>query len=286
MITYKTCSKVSKTSIYEGFQIGFSDYIIPTKTTEEDFFHRFFGPEGNKLEYSFIALDGSKPIGVILSGLKMYEGIKTMRCGALAIHPDYRGQKVSQTLFALHKEAAIQHNCKQLFLEVIVGNNRAIQFYRKLGYEKVYDLRYFQLHDYSISMLSNACSNESKIQEISFTTFKDKIKNDWLHFHINWQNDLDYMEQTDTNTYFGAYHNNKLIGCLCINNAGKISFLYTSPSYRQQGVALSLLQTAYKMLQLTTVSISFPNNASLEGFAKKIGFIKSEIEQFEMYHFL
>ena len=30
-----------------------------------------------------------------------------------------------------------------MFLEVIVGNDRAISFYRKKGYEKVYNLFYY-----------------------------------------------------------------------------------------------------------------------------------------------
>ena len=50
-----------------------------------------------------------------------------MRCGTLAVHPNYRGVGVSQKLFELHKEA-LQNECKQLFLEVIVGNDRAIRF--------------------------------------------------------------------------------------------------------------------------------------------------------------
>lgn len=62
-----------------------------------------------------MALDGDKSIAVILGGIKDYESIKTMRCGTLAVHPDYRGMGVSQHLFELHKEEAVQNGCKQLF---------------------------------------------------------------------------------------------------------------------------------------------------------------------------
>ncbi|HDR7489227.1 TPA: GNAT family N-acetyltransferase, partial [Bacillus pacificus] len=140
MIQYKRCSEVNIDLVYGAFRDGFSDYIIKMEVSKEDFIKRFFGAEGNSLEHSFLALDGDKPVGVILSGIKVYESIKTMRCGTLAVHPNYRGIGVSQKLFELHKEEAIQNECKQLFLEVIVGNDRAIRFYNKLGYEKVYDL--------------------------------------------------------------------------------------------------------------------------------------------------
>ena len=78
------------------------------------------------LEHSFLALDGDKSVGVILGGKKDYESIKTMRCGTLAVHPNYRGIGVSQKLFELHKEEAVQHGCKQLFSSQ--GNDRAIHF--------------------------------------------------------------------------------------------------------------------------------------------------------------
>ena len=54
--------------------------------------------EGNSLEHSFLSLDGDKPVGVILGGIKIYESIKTMRCGTLAIHPKYRGIGVSKVI--------------------------------------------------------------------------------------------------------------------------------------------------------------------------------------------
>ena len=52
--------------------------------------YNVFGSEGNLLEHSFLALEEGKPVGVILGGIKDYESIKTMRCGTLAVHPNYR----------------------------------------------------------------------------------------------------------------------------------------------------------------------------------------------------
>lgn len=66
-------------SIYEAFTDGFSDYIINVSLAKEEFVRRFFGPEGNTLENSIIAFDGHKPIGLNLGGIKIYEGIKTLR---------------------------------------------------------------------------------------------------------------------------------------------------------------------------------------------------------------
>ncbi|EJQ44576.1 hypothetical protein IEE_02766 [Bacillus cereus BAG5X1-1] len=279
MIQYKRCSEVSIDLVYEAFKDGFSDYIIKMEVSKEDFIKRFFGPEGNMLEHSFLALDGNQSVGVILGGIKVYESIKTMRCGTLAVHPDYRGIGVSQKLFGLHKEEGIQNGCKQLFLEVIVGNDRAIHFYNKFGYEKVYELSYYNLND--VTKIINKDFKDIEVKQIEFQPFKFGIQK-WLNFHINWQNDMDYIEKTN-NTFYGAYVDNDLKGSICVNEQGKISFIFVDKDYRNIGIATQLLQVASKELKLSRLSIGFPNNSLLEGFLKKCGFEKNALEQYEMY---
>ncbi|ASI78007.1 GNAT family N-acetyltransferase [Bacillus cereus group sp. MYBK71-2] len=279
MIQYKRCSEVNIDLVYGAFRDGFSDYIIKMEVSKEDFIKRFFGAEGNSLEHSFLALDGDKPVGVILSGIKVYESIKTMRCGTLAVHPNYRGIGVSQKLFELHKEEAIQNECKQLFLEVIVGNDRAIRFYNKLGYEKVYDLSYYNLKD--MTKIINKDCKGIEVKQLNFPTFKVEIQK-WLHFHINWQNDMDYIEKTN-HTFYGAYVDNDLKGSICMNEQGKISFLFVDKDYRNRGIGSRLLQMARENLNVSSLSIGFPNNNLLEGFLKKTGFEKNALAQYEMY---
>ncbi|MGH0429708.1 GNAT family N-acetyltransferase [Bacillus hominis] len=282
MIQYKRCSEVSIDLVYEAFKDGFSDYIIKMEVSKEDFIKRFFGPEGNSLEYSFLALDGDKSIGVILGGIKVYETIKTMRCGTLAVHPEFRGIGVSQKLFELHKEEAIQNGCKQLFLEVIVGNERAIRFYNKLGYEKVYDLSYYNLNDFTKIMDKDY--KDIEVKQLEFQIFKVEIQK-WLNFHINWQNDIEYIGKT-RNTFYGAYVDNELKGSLCVNEHGKISLIFVDKGYRNIGIATRLLQVASEELKLSSLSIGLPNNGLLQGYLKKCGFEKNALAQYEMYHSL
>jgi len=280
MIHYARCTEAAMELTYEAFRIGFSDYIIPMKMTQEDFVKRFFGPEGNQLEHSFIALDGGEPVGVILGGVKLYEGRKTMRCGTLAVHPAYRGCGVSKELFARHKEEAIACGCTQLFLEVIVGNDRAIHFYRKIGYRKIYDLSYYQLKD--LSGLAAAHVEGMEVRSLSHDQFEREVQR-WLHFHMNWQNDFDAIRLSEHNSCLGAYLDEKLVGGICVNRNGKISFLYVDHAYRGRGIATAMLGEGSRMLNLAGLSIGFPNNHWLEGFLLGKGFDKDKFEQYEMY---
>src|SRR5690625_862666 len=280
MIQYKRCSEVEIDLVYEAFQVGYADYMIKFDISKGDFIKRFFGLEGNSLEHSFIAMSNHEPFGIILGGAKNYEGIQTMRCGTLAIHPEFRGMGISHKLFELHKEEAILNGCQQLFLEVILGNDRAIQFYKKLGYEKVYDLSYYKLKD--VSQLKINSDEDIEIRQIQFNEFRQET-NKWLYFHMNWQNGIDYMEKIVSNTYYSAYFNTELVGCLCIDASGEISFLFVDKEFRGKGIASLLIQTAVKKLQLLDLSIGFPNNSLLEGFLKKLHFEKDLLTQYEMY---
>ncbi|MGG1400326.1 GNAT family N-acetyltransferase [Bacillus salipaludis] len=279
-ISYQRCSEVEDHFIHQAFQDGFSDYIIKMEISELDFIQRFFGTEGNARETSFIAFYEQQPVGVILGGIKNYESIKTMRCGTLALHPDFRGQGISQKLFELHKEEAAKHGCKQLFLEVIVGNDRAIHFYKKLGYEKIYDIVYYSNQDLS-GLKMASIKSEAIIRSLDFNDFQTHSQK-WT-YHINWQNDIDFLEKLSHNYYFGAYLNEELVGCLSINSNGGISFLMVDKGVRGQGIATLLLQTACKNLHLSKMATGFPNNSLLEGFFKNHGFQKGNLAQYEMY---
>ncbi|MBS4174506.1 GNAT family N-acetyltransferase [Bacillus sp. FJAT-49736] len=283
LIKYQRCTKVDMDLIYTAFSKGFSDYIIKMEIPKDVFVKNFFGPEGNSLEHSFIATYDGEPIGVILGGIKLYEGIKTMRCGTLAISPDFRGKEVSKKLFELHKEEAISQGCKQLFLEVIVGNDRAINFYKKLGYEKIYNLPIFSLGD--LSQLPETKKPENvTLQKISFSDY-EKATEKW-DYHINWQNDVDFIRAADNYHFYGAYVGNEMVGCLSINGNGRISFLMVEKSQRRQGIGLALLNQASKDLNVKTMSTTFPNNHQLEGFFKRSGFTRNALSQYEMYYLL
>lgn len=278
MINYVCCNKVDMDIIYRGFTVGFSDYIVKLEMTKEVFVKQFFGPEGNELNHSFIALDGEEPIGLLLGGIKNFDGIKTMRCGTLCLHPDYRGKGISFKLFTLHKQDAIESLCKQMFLEVIVGNDRAIQFYKKMGYEKIYDLTYYSTNDIEwVKEMDREC----KIREIEFSdilAFSDEICN----IHINWQNDFDYIKKSTGVRCFGVYDGEELVSGVCIRG-NKISFLWTTPAKRQLGYAMNLLKHIYSALNLDKLVINFPNNSSLYGFVKHNNFVKEQLSQYEMY---
>lgn len=283
MISYKRCSEVGIDLIYDAFQIGFSDYMIKIQVPKEIFESRFFYTEGNSIDQSFIALDKNEGVGIVLGGIKDYEGIKTMRCGTLAVAPQYREKGIGQRLMKLHKEEAIKHKCKQLFLEAIEGNDRAVSFYKKLGYEKIFKLTYFSLTELNALDKTNKLGvniKQTDIKELKLV--REKIKD----IHINWQNDIEYIEKSKNQITIGAYINEKIVGIISVNENTRINFLWVENGLRHNGIGTNLIARTVKELKLSKVTIGFPNNASIQGFINHIGFKREDIAQYEMYHTL
>lgn len=280
MITYKKCTEVSMDHIFKAFSTGFSDYIIKFNMTQDVFEKRFFYTEGNSTEYSFAAFHDNDPVGVILGGIKNYEGIKTLRCDTFAIAPDYRGTEISKKLFQLHEHTAIENHCRQLFLEVIAGNDRAIKFYKKMGYDKIYDLSYFSLEN--LNALNKYNINMMDVKPIGISMFENSLEN-LKDVHINWQNDIDYIKKSPDTVLYGVFQDNRLIAALCINDSGRVSCIWVEKSKRNKGTAAALLNKACRELNLSKLNIGFPNSNLLEGFLKKIGFKRETIAQYEMY---
>lgn len=280
MFTYKKCSEANEDAIFEAFQLGFSDYIIKLQLPKGGFFKHFFGPEGSNLEYSFIAFDDEQPVGLILGGIKVYEGVKTIRCGGFCIAPDYRGTEISSKLFNLHRNLALDNNCKQMLLEVIVGNDRAINFYKKKGYKKAYDLVYYchnKLSEFNGDLPEGIIVKRIDIDALQ--NLRSKIKD----IHINWQNDLDYVRKIEGQVHYGVYENTDMIGALSIHSSGRINFLWVDSKLRNKGIGRGLIENAVRELNLKKLNINFPNNYSLEKFVQTLNFTKDAISQYEMY---
>ncbi|CAM4027699.1 GNAT family N-acetyltransferase [Cohnella lubricantis] len=280
MITYSACTDVTMRQIYDAFQSGFADYPVQFNMDMDTFAARFFGPEGNELDRSFIALGPDGPVGLILGGVRRFDGLKTMRCGTLCIAPDYRGLGVSQRLFELHKQAARDAGCDQLFLEVLKENNRAIRFYEKQGYQIQETLEYY--NGLTASLPTEEPLHSYAVEEIShneLAAFRDSLPNS----HINWQSDPPFYAASDREALLAVYSEDRqTIAMVAMSASGKTNFLWVDPAQRGQGLGRWMLQQAAAKHQAEKLNVCLPVSAALDGYFRKLGFEKQPVEQYEM----
>ncbi|MBO1263973.1 GNAT family N-acetyltransferase [Proteiniclasticum sp. SCR006] len=282
---YVNAQEVGREKIYTAFQKGFSDYRIRFHMTQEEFFERFFGSEGNELSASYVALDGENPVGLVLGGVKDFNGVKTMRCGTLCIAPAYRGKGVSDALFSLHERSAEEIGCRQMFLEVIKGNDRAISFYEKKGYSRIYDLRYYAVDRRVLLEEKARLSEELTMRGMSIEEFFS-VKEQVGEVHLNWQTDFQAMKITEDIHYLGVYRKERIIGACAYRTSGKICFIWVHKEERLQGIGASLLQEIARKTLGEKIQMSFSNHMGLWGFVHRLGFREEKLSQYEMVRLL
>ena len=279
MLRYIKCSEVELNDLVTVFNTGFSDYVIQLKMTEEILNSRFLNIEQNQLENSFIAYDDQKPVGLILGGYKIYEGIKTLRCGTLCVDPNYRKLGVATKLYELHKQLAIEKGCQRLYLEVIQENDKAIRFYLKHGYSIINDLEYYS--HLNPQILNSSIPNEVMIQESNLEHLEIFHQNN-IKTHLNWQNDFDYMRFFSQLKHYKLMIKEAVIGLISILPQGKIFYVWIEPKYHKLGYGKSLLAYVVNQFSLTKLSISFPKDIDMISFLTHVGFTKDSISQYEM----
>lgn len=280
MITYAVCTDVSMSQIYEAFKTGFADYPVQFNFDVDAFAARFFGPEGNEPDRSFIALGPDGPVGLILGGVRQFDGKRTMRCGTLCIAQAHRGEGVSQRLFELHKQAARDAGCEQLFLEVLKENGRAIRFYEKQGYRIQDTLEYY--NGLTASIAPGEPPAAYAVEEIAhseLTAFRESLPD----CHINWQSDTPFYAASDREALLAVYGaGREPIAMTAMSPSGKINFLWVDPERRGQSLGLFMLRQAAAKHQAEKLNVCLPGSAGLGEYFLKLGFEKQQLEQYEM----
>lgn len=283
MIQYVKCSEISDDFTYEGHEISFRDYIIPHQLDKAKFIEMFFGPEGNQRDLSYIALKDGKPVGVVLGGMKNLDGVPTMRCGSLGVSKEMRGTGIAQELMSRLEKEAKDRDCKQVFLEVIVGNDRAIKFYKKLGYKKIYDISYYAIPKKELLKNIKGTNNEISIEKIDFKHI-EALRRSLKSLHMSWQSDIEYFKDLPC-SHYGAFLDGKLIGAISYSKS-RIFFLWVEESYRLKYVSDTLLKEMCKTMEAEMISTSSVNNASFQSYCIHKGMKENDLHQYEMYKWL
>ena len=168
---------------------GFSDYIIPLGLSPEVFQKRILERDGNQLEHSFIAYHGERPVAIWLNGLKTIKKKTVMRCGGLAVDPQYRRLGIAKALYDAQLSYAKSLNINCLMLEVIQGNQPAITLYKSFGYQTVGEIGYFQKEE---------AGQDEPLVEIDQVAFERRYIQQGEYI---WQQDHTVMRQAEARYY-------------------------------------------------------------------------------------
>jgi len=274
MLDIRLATEVEDQVIFDAWCEGYSDYLHKFKLELSTFITRYVENESVR-EYSYVAFDDDKPVGLMLGNIKEYDGIKTMRCGGFAVIPSHRRLGVGKALFDQHLALGAQHDCKQLYLEVLKENERALGFYRSVGYRSVYDYR-----SYVLKSKMTTTRLDVDVQIIDFDLVRE-IRESLTEFHLFWQGEMFVLEHFKDLISYGIFKDGEVVAVINLKPNGLVNFIWTRNDMRLKGLAKHLLIHAASKLNGVNLSAVASNNYAYEGFLRHLGF-ESQFEQHEM----
>lgn len=143
MLQIKRLSECTLEEAVRAWNAGFEGYYFPMQLTIESFLHRVVG-EGLSPSLSIIAFYHDEPVGIVLNGIREFQGTLIAWNGGTGVAPAFRKTGVGTTLMEAALDIYQEAGVELATLEAISENERAIALYQKFGYEIVDELEYLQ----------------------------------------------------------------------------------------------------------------------------------------------
>lgn len=252
---------------------AFADYEISIQWTEETLLQKM-RIEDIDLSLSAGAFDDGTLAGVILTGAD--QGNRRVWDGGTGVLPAYRGQKLTERMFAYILPQLKQRGAKLMLLEVLEHNTGAYKIYERLGFTTTR-----LLHAYK----GNISTSKSATYEIEPLSQYDA---DELLNLCDWQPAWQQMNQRITNR-------GDAVTTICIKADGKVA-AYThydaaarrvhqfavAKQHRRKGMGAALFQHIASESADPWLIINIDAGCeATNGFLQAIG-LEQHISQYEM----
>ena len=275
---FLTLEQLPFSVLHQGFLSAFSDYSVKMEMSEIELSARL-----QRIAYrpllSAGALDDKTFCSFIFTGIGNFNGLKTAYNGGTGVIPSYRGQQLGIKTYEYLFERFSQHSIKQCLLEVITDNHKAVQLYKKLGFQTS---RLFKCYSLGQKLLPTAAAIPLQINQAELIDWEKYLP--FCTTQASWQNTFSAIQRDMTQeTILEAYSKTTLIGFISFNDRnGKISQIGVSPAYRRAKVGSNLILAAQRLSQKTPAILNVDEADQIScSFFKKLGF-NNPIDQYEM----
>lgn len=129
--------------IINCFNKAFADYIVPFQVEMEPMRRRWYSCRVD-YDLSYGVFAGHQLIGFMMTGIGDWLGKKTAYNSGTGVIPEYRGQRMVQQLYDVAIPRFRRLGIEQCLLEVIVGNDRALKAYERVGFTRQRRLKCFK----------------------------------------------------------------------------------------------------------------------------------------------
>jgi ribosomal protein S18 acetylase RimI-like enzyme len=252
MYKIENLSHISLQEVYMCFSQAFFDYEvqIDRSTFENMVKRRAYNPE-----LSFGAFANGKLVSFILNGIDSFNSVITAYDTGTGTVPEHRKKGLVQQIFhhsiPFLKEAGVQ----QCLLEVIRHNKKAVDLYKKMGFEITRNFNYFVQSMDEIHILNITVPEEITMHEIS--AGEAEILTDARDFEPSWQNSFKSIERSiEDFKIAGAFSKDELAGyCIFVPASGDLTQIAVKKSFRRKGIATALFKECLKSSRHQSIKI-------------------------------
>jgi len=243
---FKSLESLSLSQVYEAFHKAFTDYEIQIdKSTFENMLKR----RGYNPQLSFGAFDNGKLVSFILNGIDSFNSVITAYDTGTGTIPEHRKKGLVQQIFHHSIPFLKEKGVKQCLLEVIQRNTKAVDLYKKMGFEITREFNYFVQSMDEIHISKATVPKEIRMHDIS--TGEAEFLTDARDFEPSWQNSFKSIKRSiDDFKITGAFIKNQLVGySIFAPVSGDLTQIAVKKSFRRKGIGTALLKKAFAQNQ-------------------------------------
>lgn len=235
--------------IHRAFQDAFSDYAVKIPLSLENF-QTMMKRRGFTSDLSFGAF--TEPdhmlVGLVLNGLRQWEGKLTAYDTGTGVSPAYRKQGITKHLFNDVLHLLMQQGVEQYLLEVLKDNKVAFELYKKQGFKVTRTFSVFKLNKDKVR--PTAIMDEI-ICVPGIAPNEWEILKDFWDSPVSWQNSIDSVQAVPEQfVYVVARCESEIIGYGVVEKAtGDVPQLAVRQDYRRKGIGQMLISTLMQHTQ-------------------------------------
>lgn len=278
-IRYKKLQNTDFQQLYYTYMEAFEDYPINMRIPLADFKRRIYDRLAIDFDISVGAFHGEKLVGFILHTQNQFRGENYAYNGGTGVIPSYRGMGLVGGMYAEILPSIAANNIRQLVLEVLVDNTKAIYSYEKIGFQKIRKMKSYLLSQMSIAPNPDfELLMETKPDFNNFTEEPD--------FNVDFMSTFGQLQRNQRNeSMISAYtvDPRERVGYIIFQpKNGRVSRCYINEKYRRKRVGKSLIHSVWYYCQkkLSVINIDEQNHTAHK-FLIACGF-ENQFDQFEM----
>ena len=275
MIRYSSLENTAVNELFSVFAEAFSDYMIPVNMSLERFTRNMRRNEYDG-RVSAGAFSDGKLVGFIMSGRRVHDGILSAYDMGTGVIPEYRSRGIAGNMIEHLKCLLDQEGVSRYVLEVIRDNERALNLYRRKGFEIRREFTCFQIDKSRLKGVSSF-----HVEHVPSLDF-DHVKG-FQDASPSWQNSAESILSDNDRYVFSVISAGGRVCAYAVSDpaTGDIAQFAVSHECRGRGMGKSLLTDIRDNTAASTLRVVNVGDEATRSFLTHLDFVPFA-EQYEM----